>query len=141
MLFILDWKEAVLMKYISVYSCILFAFRFQKLKEEVVTKAVPSSNIRTFEVEWNSEGISPSSVPEHAEYIDNLCGEVEYLMKEKITDSIHKRIKTDVSDPLYEEVSQHLLFCQTRCNTFYGRKEILGRCKAYLQVKNFLAGA
>ena len=96
---------------------------------------VPTSNIRTFEVDWNSEGISPSTVPEHGEYMDNLCREVEYLMKEKITDSINKRIKADVSDPLYEEVVQHLKFCQTKCSTFYGRKEILGRCRAYLQVK------
>ena len=75
---------------------------------------------------------------QHAEYIDALCTEVEFLMKEKITTSIHNRIKVDVSDPLYEEAVQHLLFCQTKCNTFYGRKEILGRCKAYIQVNNFL---
>lgn len=73
-------------------------------------------------------------VPEHASYIDDLCREVEFLMKEKITSSIRRRIKADVSDPLYEEVVQHLLFCQTKCSTFYGRKEILSRCKAYIQV-------
>lgn len=73
-------------------------------------------------------------VPEHAGYIDDLCREVEFLMKEKITNSIQKRIKADVSDPLYEEVVQHLLFCQTKCDTFYGRKEILSRCNAYIQV-------
>ena len=101
-------------------------------------KALPSSNIRTFEVEWNSDGISPSTVPRHEAYIDNLCKEVEYLMKEKITDSIQKRIKGDVSDPLYDEVVQHLLFCQTKCSTFYGRKELLGRCKTYLQVNIFV---
>ena len=55
-------------------------------------------------------------------------------MKEKIIHSINKRIREDVSDPLYEEVVQHLKFCQTKCETFYGRKEILDRCKAYLQV-------
>ena len=97
-------------------------------------KALPSSNIRTFQVHWNSRGISPDDVPEHAEYIDNLCKEVESLMKEQITDSIHKRVKSDVGDPLYDEVVQHLLFCQTKCSTFHGRKEILGRCRTYLQV-------
>ena len=55
-------------------------------------------------------------------------------MKEKIIHSINKRIREDVSDPLYEEVVQHLKFCQTKCEAFYGRKEILDRCKAYLQV-------
>ena len=91
-----------------------------------MTLAVPALNIRRFEVDWNSEGISPSTIPEHEEYINNLCREVEYLMKEKIIHSINKRIREDVSDPLYEEVVQHLKFC--------GRKEILDRCKAYLQV-------
>jgi len=85
-------------------------------------------------VEWSPEGISPSNVPEHAKYIDSLCKEVEYLMKEKITDSIHSRVKGDVSDPLYDEVVEHLIFCQTKCTTFYGRKEILRKCKTYLQV-------
>lgn len=99
-----------------------------------MTLAVPALNIRRFEVDWNSEGISPSTIPEHQEYINNLCREVEYLMKEKIIHSINKRIREDVSDPLYEEVVQHLKFCQTKCETFYGRKEILDRCKAYLQV-------
>lgn len=99
-----------------------------------MTLAVPALNIRRFEVDWNSEGISPSKIPEHEEYINNLCREVEYLMKEKIIHSINKRIREDVSDPLYEEVVQHLKFCQTKCETFYGRKEILDRCKAYLQV-------
>lgn len=97
-------------------------------------EAVPSSNIRKFEVDWNSDGISPCTVPHHTEYIDALCTEVEFLMKEKITNSIHRRIKVDVCDPLYEEVVQHLLFCQTKCSTFYGRKEILSRCKGYIQV-------
>ena len=99
-----------------------------------MTLAVPALNIRRFEVDWNSEGISPSTIPEHQEYINNLCREVEYLMKEKIIHSINKRIREDVSDPLYEEVVQHLKFCQTKCEAFYGRKEILDRCKAYLQV-------
>lgn len=99
-----------------------------------MTLAVPALNIRRFEVDWNSQGISPSTIPEHEEYINNLCREVEYLMKEKIIHSINKRIREDVSDPLYEEVVQHLKFCQTKCETFYGRKEILDRCKAYLQV-------
>lgn len=101
---------------------------------EVVTNVVPTSNIRKFEIKWSTQGICPSMVPEHAGYIDNLCREVEFLMKEKITNSIQKRIKADVSDPLYEEVVQHLLFCQTKCDTFYGRKEILSRCNAYIQV-------
>ena len=74
-------------------------------------------------------------MPEHAGYIDDLCREVEFLMKEKIANSIQKRVKADVSDPLYDEVVQHLLFCQTKCDTFYGRKEILRRCNAYIQVK------
>ena len=113
------------------------AFRLQKLKDDVVMKALPSSNIRKFHVHWNSRGISPNDVPEHAEYIDNLCKEVESLMKEQITNSIHKKVKNDVGDPLYDEVVQHLLFCQTKCSTFHGRKEILDRCRTYLQVNLF----
>lgn len=105
----------------------------QRLKDDVVVKVLPSSNIRKFEVQWNPLGISPSNSSEHAKYIDNLCKEVECLMKENITDSIHKRVKGDVSDPLYDEVVQHLSFCQTKCSTFYGRNEILGQCKTYLQ--------
>ena len=58
-------------------------------------------------------------------------------MKEKIANSIQKRIKADVSDPLYDEVVQHLLFCQTKCDTFYGRQEILRRCSAYIEVNVF----
>lgn len=76
-------------------------------------------------------------MPEHAGYIDDLCREVEFLMKEKIADSIQKRVKADVSDPLYDEVVQHLLFCQTKCDTFYGRKEILSRCSTYIEVNVF----
>lgn len=41
---------------------------------------------------------------EYEEYINNLCREVEYLMKEKIIYFINKRIREDVSDLLYEEV-------------------------------------
>lgn len=100
-------------------------------------KALPNSNIRKFHVHWNSRGISPNGVPEHAEYIANLCKEVESLMKEQITSSIHKKVKSDVGDPLYDEVVQHLLFCQTKCSTFHGRKEILERCRTYLQVNLF----
>lgn len=119
--------------YPYIFFHFFFVFLNQRLKE-VVTNVVPSSNIRAFEVKWSTQGISPSMVPEHASYIDDLCREVEFLMKEKITSSIRRRIKADVSDPLYEEVVQHLLFCQTKCSTFYGRKEILSRCKAHIQV-------
>ncbi|XP_068711765.1 NACHT domain- and WD repeat-containing protein 1-like isoform X2 [Montipora foliosa] len=103
-----------------------------KLKD-VVMKTLPSSCIRTFEVEWNSKGISPSSVPEHAEYISNLCKEVEYLLKDKITDFISRNLKGDVNDQLYDEVVEHLRFCQNKCSTFYGRKGILDRCRVYLK--------
>lgn len=114
-------------------------FFCQKLKEDVVKKTLPRPNIRIFDTEWNSKGISPSAIPEHAEYINNLCKEVEYLLKDKITDFIHRKVKDEVSDPQYDEVVEHLRFCQNKCSTFYGRNEILDQCGAYLKVINKLS--
>ena len=61
---------------------------------------------------------------------------MEYLLKDKITDFIHRKVKDEVSDPQYDEVVEHLRFCQNKCSTFHGRKEILDQCRAYLKVIN-----
>lgn len=64
---------------------------------------------------------------------------MEYLLKDKITDFIHRKVKDEVSDPQYDEVVEHLRFCQNKCSTFYGRNEILDQCKEYLKVINKLS--
>ena len=61
------------------------------------------------------------------------------MLKDKITDFIHRKVKDEVSDPQYDEVVEHLRFCQNKCSTFYGRKEILDHCRAYLKVINKLS--
>ena len=103
-----------------------------KLKEEILLENLPRTNIRTYEVGWSRGGIDPTSSDEHAQYVNQLCEDFERMAREQISQAIRVLDDTDLNDPLYEEAVQHLSFCRSKCDTFYGREEILGQCKSYL---------
>ena len=39
--------------------------------------------------------------------------------------AIKDRTQKEKEDPLYQEVIQHTLFCQSKVRAFYGRQEVL----------------
>ena len=70
-------------------------------------------------------GIDPDKVSEHKDYIQRLCTDFEASLKKMIEAGIKARQKTEVSDPLYNEIVQQINFCRNKCEKFSGRNIIV----------------
>ncbi|XP_071851838.1 NACHT domain- and WD repeat-containing protein 1-like isoform X2 [Apostichopus japonicus] len=109
--------------------------RVQNLKYDVLPNVVGEQNIKEVSVRWHKDGISGQSDRTHSLYLDNVSQACHDVLRSRLerffeNDQESKVIPTDV---LYEDVAQHALFAQTRCKTFFGRKETLREVKDYLQ--------
>lgn len=64
------------------------------------------------------------SIKEHGEYLDKITDDAERKLKQLIDDIIAAD-KKKKSDPVKDEIGQHLLFCQTKCADFKGKEDTL----------------
>jgi hypothetical protein len=69
-------------------------------------------------------GIDPDNV-EHGTYLATLTTDFEEAIQSMIKKAIDNRAKTYLNDPLFEEIMQHIMFCQAKCDIFHGRQDSL----------------
>lgn len=69
--------------------------------------------------------MDPKANEEHRNYLTELGRDFQYRLQHLIENSIAKKNKMALNDPLYEEVKQHTLFCQKKCESFSGRNDTL----------------
>lgn len=64
--------------------------------------------------------------------------DVRTVLEELIESAILARMSHELNDSVYDEASQHLLFCKSKCETFFGREDVLNECSNYLiELSNF----
>ncbi|XP_077984718.1 NACHT domain- and WD repeat-containing protein 1-like [Glandiceps talaboti] len=105
----------------------------ESLKTDKLKRILPESNVKTYTVKWADEGINPEDITDHKKYINKLCDDFENTIRDKISAGITERAQSDIMDPLYEEVTQHVAFCQTKCELFHGREDTLGLIEDYMK--------
>ena len=64
---------------------------------------------------------------DHQEYVEQLCGDFEQSMKDMILAGIKEKA-LKFSEPLMEEILQHVNFCNKKCEGFHGREATLEVC-------------
>ncbi|XP_019639552.1 PREDICTED: uncharacterized protein LOC109481422 isoform X1 [Branchiostoma belcheri] len=102
--------------------------------EDLLESQVPLPNIHEYTLSWTYGGIDPSKNRGHAIYVDKLCQDFSRILTASIDTSLaRQRTREDEKTVLFEEIAQHVSFCQDRAATFFGRKTTLGRIKAYLR--------
>lgn len=105
----------------------------ESLREQDLPKVLPSKNIRQYEVQWSPNGIDPDKLPEHAQYIEDLCKTFYDTLTGMIDRAVGQRREVEIKDNLIEEITGHLSFCLKKCQTFHGRKEFLEEMKKILK--------
>ncbi|XP_032230654.2 NACHT domain- and WD repeat-containing protein 1 isoform X2 [Nematostella vectensis] len=104
------------------------------LKKDLLHCYLPLDNVKTYDVTWSRDGISPNLNNEHRAYIERMCEDVQIVLQHLITNAIERRNSSEVTDPMFEEALQHLSFCQSKCEQFYGREDVLLSCRLILSV-------
>ncbi|KAK6192030.1 hypothetical protein SNE40_003581 [Patella caerulea] len=104
----------------------------QKLREMRLKPALPHDHYKTYNIPWTEKGIDPNGVSSHQQYINKLCEDFESDMKEMIQRAIENKQKSLISSELYQEVVQHAVFCQEKCQAFHGRQNTLSAIRNYL---------
>ena len=69
-------------------------------------------------------GVDPA-LPEHEKYLNQLCEDFTAQIRNMTQSAIREQRDSAVSDPLYEEVAAHTLFCTDKCAKFSGRLDVL----------------
>lgn len=106
------------------------------LKEKELPAALPATNVLEYNVKWTSEGISPDTSGEHAEYVGKLCTDVYNVLSSMIQEAIKEKETDDNKDSVAEEVLQHALFCQRKSSACQGRKDFIHLVRQSLLLDN-----
>ncbi|EDO34994.1 predicted protein, partial [Nematostella vectensis] len=107
------------------------------LKKDLLHCYLPLDNVKTYDVTWSRDGISPNLNNEHRAYIERMCEDVQIVLQHLITNAIERRNSSEVTDPMFEEALQHLSFCQSKCEQFYGREDVLLSCRLILNMRSY----
>lgn len=69
--------------------------------------------------------MDPDKLTDHKTYIDNLCSNFEMRLKDMIKKGIDDKSRESFSDPIYDEILQHIVFSQNKSEGFYGREDTI----------------
>lgn len=61
-----------------------------------------------------------------------MRNDVQQVLEDLIESAILARMSHELNDSVYDEASQHLLFCKSKCETFFGREGVLEKCSNHL---------
>ncbi|XP_013420669.1 uncharacterized protein LOC106180985 isoform X2 [Lingula anatina] len=109
----------------------------EKLKNIVHNRLkaeLPQSSIHKYKIQWTRNGVDPN-IRSHAVYIDKMCQDFEKTIKQGLEDYFEDCQYWHESQRrlLYDEVSEHVKFCQARAHNFHGRKDHLSMIKSYIR--------
>ncbi|XP_076358260.1 NACHT and WD repeat domain-containing protein 2-like [Tachypleus tridentatus] len=99
----------------------------------------PESQKLVFHVKWHDGSINPKIVPEHAEYLNELCTTIKSelckmingIYEEDIMEEAHQPYK-GIENPLYIELVQQAATCKALLSSFVGRQELLVKIREYI---------
>ena len=69
-------------------------------------------------------GVNPEN-EKHKHYLKEMTENFVEVMHSRIGKAIEEHAMAGKADSLYEECIQHISFCQTKCDSFYGRRDTL----------------
>uniref|UniRef100_A0ABM0GQ48 Leucine-rich repeat and WD repeat-containing protein KIAA1239-like n=1 Tax=Saccoglossus kowalevskii TaxID=10224 RepID=A0ABM0GQ48_SACKO len=98
-----------------------------------LANVLPDRNIQTYNLKWSKKGFDPVAVNDHRKYIQQFCSDFEHQMQELVVQAISERVHFDSLDPLYEDIIQHVSFCQNKCEAFQGREDTLSIIESYIK--------
>ncbi|ESO97320.1 hypothetical protein LOTGIDRAFT_114992 [Lottia gigantea] len=102
-----------------------------KLSEQKLRSKIPTDHILTYPIHWTNKGIDPVSDKAHKLYIEKLGNDFEKTIKNVMEAIVQKEVDL-INTPLYQEVFQHIIFCQEKCKAFHGREETFHIIQEYM---------
>ncbi|EDO37261.1 predicted protein, partial [Nematostella vectensis] len=90
------------------------------------------NNMLVYKIKWTKKGIDPTN-DEHRQYLNTFCRDFQRVLETKITQSISENTSSEIESPIYEEVVQHMMFCQSKLDMFHGRQAVLNSIGDYLR--------
>lgn len=61
----------------------------------------------------------------HRAYLTKFSNDLEAKLTSMIDDAFREKSKAKINHPVFTEVLQHVQFCQSKCQDFYGRSATL----------------
>ncbi|KAI0230190.1 hypothetical protein LSAT2_019418 [Lamellibrachia satsuma] len=108
--------------------------RMKDLVEKKLLSKLREDHVFEYAINWSKKGINPADVRAHHVYIDRMCKDFAHVVGNRIDEAIRaEAARPDRKSPLFQEVSQHVTFCQHRARSFTGRRELLQSLKAYIR--------
>ncbi|XP_076338037.1 NACHT domain- and WD repeat-containing protein 1-like [Tachypleus tridentatus] len=114
------------------------ALKLNSLKRRL-NELLPASLKLIFRVKWHDGTINPDVVPEHEEYLNELCKIVKTELSIMILRVCDEDLKEEsrhsyrgIENQLYTELVQQAASCKTILTSFTGRQELLTKLQEYV---------
>ena len=102
------------------------------MRDADVPKTLPESNIFVTDLaEWKDEGLDLELAP-HQKYLSGFLDIFYKKLVSMIDAAADNEKKEKITNPMYDDILQHLLFCQTKCKGFQGREDVLKQVRDYV---------
>jgi len=104
------------------------------LRDQQVPSCLLPNRFLPAHLKWKEKGIDPED-PEHKEYLEKFLETFYSLIIEMVDRAAleENQFRSSLREnPVFEEILSHLSFCQSKCETFHGRKETLKAISDYI---------
>ncbi len=103
------------------------------LRDVKIPQALSQNNIHISMLEdWTDGGVD-TKISDHQQYLSQFLDVFYKKMVSMIDDAVTKEKDVLITNPLHDEILQHLSFCKTKCDGFQGREDILDQVKSYIE--------
>ncbi len=105
-------------------------------KSEYVPSRLSGKNLNFGSIKWTKNGVDVDN-REHVQYLDQFCDYFVQNCKTLIRRAVQKEKNSKpIHDSLFLEVAHHAEFCNSKCQNFCGRKELIDQIFASLKRKD-----
>ncbi|XP_072026817.1 NACHT domain- and WD repeat-containing protein 1-like [Amphiura filiformis] len=106
-------------------------------KSEYVPSRLSPKNLNFCSINWTEHGVDVDN-NDHVQYLEQFCDTFVDNCKTLIRRAIQKEKNSQsINDSLFLEVAHHAEFCNSKCQNFCGRKEIINEMFSSLKRKDF----
>jgi hypothetical protein len=94
-----------------------------------------ASNMFEFSIKWyKGFGLNVDEVPEHAQYISDLCKKMQEVLTQSLTQVAH-RVGVEMKCTVYQEVIAHNQYCKELLCGMKERKQVKDRIMTYFEME------
>ncbi|XP_064625675.1 NACHT domain- and WD repeat-containing protein 1-like [Lineus longissimus] len=103
-----------------------------KLVQDQILAKLHVSNITSYKIDWNENGVNIEDSKDHEKYTEKLLDDFYETVCSMISNALPEN-DSEQLESSHQEVVQHINFAKSQASSFLGREKLLGKVEEYIK--------